>query len=240
VAASLARHRVIQPSVDLLADMTEGQDHLQHSPTVRDHWWWRPGWRQGRRAYTFHVVFDGGTIDGADQVQRLVREYQAAVSDLGGLDSIPVKWIHLTVQGVGFVDEVDERDVEAVLAAARQRCAELAPFELTFERAIVSDEGIMLPGAPITPAAALRRALRAGIGDVWGEAGVPEGEAFIPHVSVAYSSASGSAARFVQAVEASTPQPATVAVRAASLIVLDRDARMYRWRPYASVVLGRG
>ena len=220
--------------------MTQGHDRLQSSPTVRDHWWWRPGSRQGRRAFTFHVVFDGGTVDGAAKLHRLVREYQAAVSDLGGLDPVPVEWLHLTVQGVGFVDEVGEQAVDAVLAAARRRCAELAPFDLTFGRAIVSDEGIMLPGEPIGPAAALRGALRAGIGDVWGEAGVPEGEAFLPHVAVAYSSANGSAARFVQAVEASAPPPATVTVRAASLIVIDRDARIYRWRPHAAVVLGQG
>jgi 2'-5' RNA ligase len=219
--------------------MTEGPAHLQHSTILRDHWWWRPGWRQGRRAYTFHVVFDGGTVDRAAEVQRIVREYQAAVADMPGLDLIPVEWLHLTVQGVGFVDEVGEQDVEAILTAARRRCAELAPVELTFGSAIVTDEGIMLPGEPRGPADAMRRALRAGIADASAAARVPEGEEFIPHVSVAYSNASGSTARLVQAVEASPPHRASVTVRAASLIVIDRDARMYRWRPHVSVPLGQ-
>jgi hypothetical protein len=24
---------------------------------MADHWWWRPGWRPGRRMYTWHVTF---------------------------------------------------------------------------------------------------------------------------------------------------------------------------------------
>jgi 2'-5' RNA ligase len=217
--------------------MTDSMDP-EHSPAVRDHWWWRPGWRQGRRAYTFHVVFNDGKVDGAADLRRLVRDYQATLVDLGGLDPIPAEWLHLTMQGVGFVDEVSVRDVQAILTAVGRHCAELAPFDLTFGPAIVTDEGIMLPGSPEVPAGTFRRALRAGIADVWGLPNVPEGEAFIPHVSVAYSNADGSSERFVHAVQACAPEPATVTVRAASLIVLDRDARMYRWTPYAPVTLG--
>lgn len=220
--------------------MTEGSGNLQHAPDRHDHWWWRPGWREGRRAYTFHVLFDGGTVEGAAEVHRLVREYQTALAGVDGLDLIPGQWLHLTVQGVGFVDEVAERDVEAILAAARRRCAELAPFRLTFGPAVVTDEGIMLPGEPRGPADAMRRALRTGIADVWGPARVPEGEEFIPHVTVAYSNAAGSNVPLVRAVEARSLRPASVTVRAASMIVIDRDARMYRWRPHAAVALGRG
>ncbi len=212
--------------------------NVEHSPTVRNHWWWRPGWRTGRRAFTFHVVFNNRTVEGVDGLRRLVREYQRAVVDLGGLDPIPAEWLHLTVQGVGFVDEVRDEDVRAIVAAACRRCGALAPFKLTFGPAVVADEGIMLPGTPEGPAQALRRALRAAIADVWGPARVPEGEAFIPHVTVAYSSADGSAERIVLAVEESAPESATVTVRAATLIVLDRDARMYRWTSYAPVALG--
>jgi len=24
---------------------------------MADHWWWRPGWRPGRRVYAFHFTF---------------------------------------------------------------------------------------------------------------------------------------------------------------------------------------
>lgn len=25
--------------------------------SMADHWWWRPGWRPGRRMYAFHFTF---------------------------------------------------------------------------------------------------------------------------------------------------------------------------------------
>jgi 2'-5' RNA ligase len=218
--------------------MTDRQA-IGHSPLLRDHWWWRPGWRQGRRAYAFHVTFNHGVAaDGGDSLRRLVREYQRAVVGLGGLDPIPAEWLHLTVQGIGFVDDVSEDDVRAIVAAASRRCGSLAPFELTFGPAVVADEGIILPGTPEGPAQTLRRTLRVAIADVWHPGRVPEDDAFISHVTVAYSNADGSTERHVRAVDSAAPEPATVTVRVASLIVLDRDARMYRWAPYASVALG--
>jgi hypothetical protein len=31
---------------------------------MRDHWWWRPGWRIGRSFYTWHITFgDQPAID---------------------------------------------------------------------------------------------------------------------------------------------------------------------------------
>src|SRR6266545_4096239 len=105
---------------------------------MRDHWWWRPGWRVGRKMYTWHVTFDG-----QDSLHELVASYQSALEPLSGLDLIPPRWLHLTMQGVGFIDEVPEDDVRSIVGAARSRCASLAPFELTFGAPKVDPEAIM-------------------------------------------------------------------------------------------------
>jgi hypothetical protein len=39
--------------------------------TMRDYWWWRPGWRVGRQMYTWHFTFDG-----QDELHALVDAYQ--------------------------------------------------------------------------------------------------------------------------------------------------------------------
>lgn len=73
---------------------------------MRDHWWWRPGWEVGRSFYTWHVTF-------ADQpgAHQLVEDYAPALKDLPMFDPIPLRWIHLTTQGIGFTDEVDQSDI---------------------------------------------------------------------------------------------------------------------------------
>jgi len=57
---------------------------------MRDHWWWRLGWRTGRSMYTWHVTFDD-----QPQLHELVGSYQTALAPLPGLDLIPVRWLHL-------------------------------------------------------------------------------------------------------------------------------------------------
>src|SRR6202035_5627646 len=70
---------------------------------MRDHWWWRPGWRPGRRMYAWHFTFDGETA-----LHELVDVYQQRLAGLPGLDPIPRQWLHLTTQGIGFTDEVPD------------------------------------------------------------------------------------------------------------------------------------
>ena len=71
---------------------------------MRDHWWWRPGWRPGRRMYTWHFTFDGQTA-----LHELVNAYQERLAGLPSLDPIPRQWLHLTTQSIGFTDEVSDQ-----------------------------------------------------------------------------------------------------------------------------------
>ncbi|MGB6163316.1 MAG: hypothetical protein WCF33_10685 [Pseudonocardiaceae bacterium] len=76
---------------------------------MRDHWWWRPGWRVGRSFYTWHMTFDDQPA-----AHQLAADYAHMLKDLSTLDLIPVRWLHLTMQGIGFTDEVDRADVDAI------------------------------------------------------------------------------------------------------------------------------
>ncbi len=81
---------------------------------VHNHWYWRPGWRVGTRFYTWHITFEDQT-----EVVDLAAQYRDRLSRQPELDLIPPRWLHLTMQGIGFVDQVDAADVEAIVAAAR-------------------------------------------------------------------------------------------------------------------------
>ncbi|WHT23396.1 2'-5' RNA ligase family protein [Crossiella sp. CA-258035] len=201
---------------------------------MRDHWWWRPGWRVGRSFYTWHVTF-------ADQpdAQRLVADYEPVLALLPVLDPIPVRWLHLTLQGIGFTDEVARDDVDRIVAAAQRRCAELEPITATLGPAQVDPEGVQMPALPLHSLAKLRLEIRAAIGDVWGQDNVPEPEeGFRAHVSLGYSNTAGPAEPVARALATHGGHTATVSISAVSLIDLNRDHKAYEWTDVATARLG--
>lgn len=201
---------------------------------MRDHWWWRPGWKVGRSFYTWHITF-------ADQheAHALVKHYEPVLAQLPMLDPVPVKWLHLTLQGIGFTDEVSRGDVDRIVEAARTRCAALKPFSLTIGPAHVDPETIQMPCRPLEPVAELRLAIRSAIGDVWGVENVPEREdGFRAHVSLGYSNAAGPTLSVYQALTAHPSTTVNVMVSSVSLIDLNRDHRAYEWDDVATVQLG--
>jgi 2'-5' RNA ligase len=184
---------------------------------------------------------DQAVSRGRADLRRVVGAYQARLAERPGLDLVPAEWLHLTVQGVGFADEVAAGDVERIVAAVRRRCATLAPVRLTLGPAELQAEGVWLR---VTPAAAVRRlraAVRAGIAEVWGAARVPESAGgFTPHVSLAYSNTDGPDDPYAAALTAARPRSATVELPAIQAISLSRDTHLYRWETVATVSLGVG
>lgn len=199
--------------------------------TMRNHWWWRPGWNVGRRFYTWHLTFEG-----QDDVHRIAADYRSALAPLGPvLTPIPDQWLHLTMQGIAFTDEITEGDVQAIVDAARTRLAAVPAFDIHLGPAVIDPEAVLLPAHPSEPVKTVRNSIRAAIGDVLHD--VPESEEFTPHVSVAYSAADSPAGPIAEALTALSARSAPARISAAELIVIHRDNRMYEWEPYVSVLL---
>lgn len=201
--------------------------------SMRNHWWWRPGWSVGRRFYTWHLTFEG-----QGDVHRLAAEYCSALAPLGAiLTPVPDQWLHLTMQGIGFVGEVKDEDVRAIADAAGARLAAVPAFDLRIGPEVLDPEAVLLHVHPDGPVRAIRDAIRSAIGDVLGE--VPEkAEGFTPHVSVAYSAGDGPAAPIVEVLAGIEAAPARARISSAELIVIHRDSQMYEWESFARVPLG--
>jgi 2'-5' RNA ligase len=201
--------------------------------TMRNHWWWRPGWNVGRRFYTWHLTFDG-----QDDVHRLAAEYRSALAPLGdALTPIPDRWLHLTMQGIGFVGETKEQDLNAIVDAARIRLAAIPAFDVHIGPEVLDPEAVLLHVHPDGPVRTVRNTIREAIGDVLDE--VPENaEGFTPHVSVAYSATDGPAEPIAQILASLALTPAQARITTAELIVIHRDNKMYEWEPFATVPLG--
>lgn len=207
------------------------------SGRVRNHWYWRPGWRQGRRLYACHF-----TLDDQPQLRRLVHHYQDAVAGLPMLDLIPERWLHVTMQGIAFTDEVDPADLARVAGHLRQRLARFPAPTVTFRRATIGSEALILVAKPALPLYQLRLAMHDAVASVLPATTFnrtrPEPTEFTPHVSFAYVNRDAPAAPIADALRDTEPEPVTVTWRAASLLVFHRDHRMYEWVESAPVLLG--
>lgn len=213
-----------------LADLAPGAP----AETVRDHWWWRPGWRIGRSFDTWHLTFDG-----ADELPAVAARYRTALADLPDVTIVPDRWLHLTMQGVGFTDEVEDAHLRAITEKAATRLAEIEPVTVQLGPVVVGEEAVALPAQPDNAVRAIRAAIRSSIADVGGADRVPEdADRFRPHASVAYLRAAGPAAPYIEAVARVRDGSARSPVRAVSLIRLNRDRQTYEWDTLATVPLG--
>jgi 2'-5' RNA ligase len=215
--------------------------HRDHVP-LRDHWWPRPGWRPGRIALTWHLIFPE-----CPALAEHAAAYQRALDGLPGVDPVPAEWLHLTVQAVGWADEVPSSTVAAVVDAVRARASKLATFELEFDKPTLYGEAAAISARPAAPVVRLRDAVRAGLRDVLGDGGVPtapeQARGFLPHVTVAYSRIDADVAPYAAALEGVVRPPTTVPITQVTLIRQERLLAphwQYRWTTEAVAVLSAG
>ena len=204
------------------------------SEVTKDHWWWRPGWRLGRSFYTWHITF-------ADQpdIWRLLSHYAAPISKFSTLDPVDQDGLHLTIQGIGFTDEVGLPVVEQIVDATRLRCSKLEPLRLQIGPPKVDPESVQMPVRPPDQVISLRLALRQAIADVWGAENTPETmDGFRPHVTLAYSHGSASMPEIESSLHIAGSLTGDALISAVSLIELNRDRKRYEWTETATVNLG--
>jgi 2'-5' RNA ligase len=204
------------------------------APHLADHWWWRPGWQVGSRYFSWHV-----TLEDQPELRRYAARYQQALRPFAALDVVPEPWLHITMQGVGHVAEVPERQRDAVVSAVRRRLADLPPAPITFGRPVVHREAVAVNALDPEPLRRVRRAVRAGIAEALGPRSVAgSDEDYSPHFSLAYANSSADATGIPAALDAVAVPPVTTTVRRVALIEMHRDDRMYEWRTVEQVRLG--
>ncbi|MFC7591647.1 2'-5' RNA ligase family protein [Nonomuraea antimicrobica] len=192
---------------------------------TRNHWWWRPGWHTGRSFYTWHIL-----VEDQPAIHEFAQQLQPELEATGALGPIPLEWLHMTMQGIGFTNEVSDDTLNAIAAAVTERVASIGPVTVTLGPPVVDPEGVNLPVRPTEVVDTIRRAVRAGIADIWGADRVPESEdGFVPHVSLAYSHTSGASLTPIREILARHAITIPAVLTRASLIDINRDNGMYRW-----------
>jgi hypothetical protein len=118
---------------------------VTRTDTLRSHW--QP---EVPDYLTWHMLFDDQPA-----FQAIAQSYQQALIGIDGIDIVLTRWLRLTLQGVGSVDEISAREVDNLADAARERLARMHPFPLTFQPAEVEWEGVVMTAVPGEPVQAL-------------------------------------------------------------------------------------
>lgn len=197
---------------------------------TRSHWWWRPGWGPGVRYLTFHLTFEG-----AEDLHDAVRTLTTSLSELDAVDPVPEEWLHMTMTGLGFADDIDDSARDAVAEAVFTAAGSLTTRPLRFGRAYVHREGLGFSANDADWLRELRRIQLAAVGTVRDTA---HDSAFRPHVTAAYFSGAADAQRVGEVARALRAEQIVVAHPRLSLIELGRDDQVYTWRVLRQMALG--
>ena len=205
--------------------------------SMRNHWWWRPGWREGRHIYACHL-----TLDDQPQLRELVAYYQQALTGMPGIDLIPPRWLHLTMQGIGFTDEIGAAELVALDQALTAELGTIDPPTVEFRYLTVDPEAIYLKAHPAETLYPLRSKMHAAVSSVLGPEQftepAPDRATFLPHVSIGYTNRDDEAEPIAAALDSLTTRPVKVTFTKADLLEFHRDRRMYEWTSTTPIPIG--
>jgi 2'-5' RNA ligase len=208
---------------------------------LTNHWYSRAGWEPGRLFDTWHLVFDD-----SPQVRELAGRCRNAVRQLRGLDQVPDIWLHMTIQGVGWSDELSQDDVRTVIRHAQNELVGLGSREIQLGPPVVKGEALVLAATPTDYLNELRNRLRVAIGKSLGKhpwTAAEQAKGFVPHVSIAYARVDANAAPYVVALNSVSPATTRAPIRHVALIRQERQLEphwRYVWTELARVPLAAG
>jgi 2'-5' RNA ligase len=207
--------------------------------TGRAYWRGRPGWQTGQDFYACFL-----TLEDQPELRGLVRRYQDALGPVPDLDLIPPHWLHITMQGIGFADDISPADLAAVTERIGERLRAMTPPTATFHRPTIRPTAVYLKADPPEPLYRLRLALHQAVASAagpghFGEAAPGPGK-FAPHVSLAYASGDGPdpVAPVTEALRDCPLRAVTATFSAASLLVFRRDRHLYGWTSATPLPIG--
>ncbi|MEV4454672.1 2'-5' RNA ligase family protein [Microbispora sp. NPDC049633] len=164
-------------------------------------------------------------------------EAHRRLAGIGGLDPVPYEWLHLTTLVVSLTDEVTEEQITVLIAEARKRLADVQPATVTLGRVLYHPEAIAVEARPAEALEPMLDAVRAATRAAVGHDGVLGTDPWIPHVTVAYSSADQPAEPVIAALGRHLPE-CEVRIESINLVSQDGPEYLWNWHPLADVLFG--
>lgn len=201
---------------------------------MRDRWRDRAEPSVGRGTVYWHVLMRDhpGVVGAAD-------EAQDRLAGISGLHRTPREWFHMTVYVPGPAEEIGPDQLRALLLRSQGAVQGTRPVPVTTSRVLYHPEAIMLAIEPMDQlrvvAQLVAKATQAVVGP---QEGADERIAsWVPHVTVAYSTAVQDSAPIVDAVGTHLP-PRTALIDRISLVVQWGPERDWDWDVAGEIRLG--
>jgi 2'-5' RNA ligase len=167
----------------------------------------------------------------------IVKQAHERLAGLTGLDLVPQRFIHLTMLIAGYSHEITGHQVDLMAEEATRQLARMEPITVTLGRVLYHPEAVVLEARPAERLRPLLEAAELATRAATGRHGALAHDVWIPHVTVAYSSADGPAAPIINALGKRLPDR-EVTIRSIHIVNQDGPETVWDWRPVAEVPLG--
>lgn len=199
---------------------------------LHDHWAeWRPEWTASRERLLWYLTFGD-----RPEVVDVAREASRSLPGCG-VDVVPPDWLHLTLEDLGFADEVLPGSARAAGQAVQEVLADEPPVRITLGPVSVLPGAVVLVARPVDHLRRLRALVR-GAGASTGLQPVEAHEELWPHVSLGYVNGRTDHQRVLREVDSLPPVSLEVTCDRLVQVQVIRANAHYRWRIIGEVRLG--
>lgn len=172
-------------------------------------------------------------------VQELAELSRSRLAACSGLHFPPPQWLHMTTYVAGPLSDFGTDGVRTMLTTAEKLLASAAPVAVSFGKVFYHPEAIVLPAQPPAALGFVYEAAREATRSAQVSEHVLDDEHWVPHVTVAYSTARQPAEPIIKALGRTLPE-CRVAVNNISLVVQEGPERLWRWRTVSQIRFGAG
>lgn len=190
---------------------------------MRDRWASRREPPEGKGTVYWHVL-----MSRYPEVRAAATASQDALRDIPGLHFTPDQWFHMTLQLVGSTDDIGRGQMDDMLQNVRRVLDHVPPLDASVGRVLYHPEAIMLAVEPVEKLRSFKDLVRTATSSSLGWTDRCTTDEWVPHVTVAYSTAGQPAERVISALSKSTPTGRFVLNRV-SLVVQWGPERNWNW-----------
>jgi 2'-5' RNA ligase len=205
---------------------------LAVAPGLRDHWQWRPDWATDRPCLLWYLSFPRDAA-----LWRLAGRVHARLHGVPTVDAVPLRWLHLTLDDVGFVDQLSAGQIEAVVESGLSAADGWKVPPVTLGPVATMEDALVLRASPEAELGELRDRLRDSTETVLGPEAASGLKDFRPHVTLAYSNDDCDQRMVMEPLGTVSSDQVVVAPPQLTLAEVTRRNRHYQWTARAAITL---